>query len=127
MGLALIVIPWLFLALVPFAAGSSVGVVPVAISSVLLYCPATGIGDVNGTSYRRAVAPDGIYGRMNSTIWTLNRAAFFFGALLTSVFMTYLGFRLTLEIRAGVFVIAAAVVLFSSLHHARHEDSAAPC
>jgi len=47
---------------------------------------------------------------------------FFFGALLTGVLMTLLGFQPTLGIGAVVFAAAALVVLVSPLRNARHDD-----
>jgi len=81
-----------------------------------------GIEDTNDISYRQSVAPDGIQGRMNSTIRTVNRVVFFFGALLAGVLMSVFGFPATLGIGAVVFAVAAVVVLVSPLRTARHDD-----
>lgn len=116
-------LPWLILAVAPLTADSGVGVVLVVVSAAqFLYCLAMGIEDTNDISYRQSVAPDGIQGRMNSTIRTVNRVVFFFGALLTGLLMTLLGYRLTIGIGAGIFSVAALVIVFSPLRHARHED-----
>lgn len=125
LGRILVVVPWLVLALAPLTAGSGVTVVLVVVAAAqFLYCLAMGIEDTNDISYRQSVAPDGIQGRMNSTIRTVNRVVFFFGALLTGLLMTLLGFHVTIGIGAGVFVIAALVIVFSPLRDARHEDAA---
>lgn len=124
LGRALIVLPWLALALAPLTAESGIGIVlTVASAAQAIYCFAMGIEDTNDISYRQAVAPDGIQGRMNSTIRTVNRIVFFFGALLTGILMTLLGYQLTIGIGASVFAIAALVVWFSPLRDARHGDS----
>ncbi len=127
LGRALVVIPWLVLALAPLTAASGIGVILTIVAAAqFLYGLSMGIEDANDISYRQAVAPDGIQGRMNSTIRTVNRIVFFFGALLAGVLMTLLGFPATLGIAAGVFVAAALIVLFSPLRTARHEDAADP-
>ncbi|MDF1488423.1 MFS transporter [Tessaracoccus caeni] len=126
LGRALVVVPWLLLAVAPISADSGIAVVLVVVAAAqFLYCLAMGIEDTNDISYRQSVAPDGIQGRMNSTIRTVNRIVFFFGALLTGLLMTFLGYHLTLGIGAGVFVVAALVVVFSPLRDARHEDAMA--
>lgn len=60
---------------------------------------------------------------MDSTIRTINRIVFFSGALLTGLLMTFLGYHLTIGIGAGIFLIAALVIVFSPLRNARHEDA----
>ena len=125
LGRILVVVPWLVLALAPLSAASGVAVVlGVVAAAQFLYCLAMGIEDTNDISYRQSVAPDSIQGRMNSTIRTVNRVVFFFGALLTGLLMTLLGYQVTIGIGAGVFVVAALVIVFSPLRDARHEDAA---
>lgn len=125
LGRALVVVPWLVLALAPLTAESSIGVVLTVVSATqLLYGLAMGIEDTNDISYRQGVAPDGMQGRMNSTIRTVNRVVFFFGALLAGVLMTFLGYQPTIGIGAGIFALAAVVVLLSPLRSARHDDPA---
>jgi predicted MFS family arabinose efflux permease len=85
-----------------------------------------GIEDANDTGYRQAVAPDGIQGRMNSTIRTINRGVFFVGALLTGLLATLLGYRPTIAIGAVVFAVAALIVVVSPLGKARLEDAVDP-
>ncbi|WP_202565407.1 MFS transporter [Agreia sp. COWG] len=124
LGRALVVLPWLALALAPLTADSSIVIVLTVVSvAQAIYCFAMGIEDTNDISYRQAVAPDGIQGRMNSTIRTVNRIVFFCGALLTGILMTLLGYQMTIGIGAGIFAIAALVVWFSPLRDARHGDS----
>jgi predicted MFS family arabinose efflux permease len=124
LGRVLVVIPWLVLALAPLTADNGVSVVLAVVSAAqFLYCLAMGIEDTNDISYRQSVAPDGIQGRMNATIRTVNRVVFFFGALLAGLLMTFLGYRLTIGIGAGIFIIAALVIVFSPLRDARHEDA----
>lgn len=124
LGRALVILPWLALAVLPLTAGSSMGVLLAVVSAAqFVYCFAMGIEDANDIAYRQAVAPDDIQGRMNSTIRTMNRVVYFFGALLTGVLMTLLGYQLTIGIGAGIFALAALVVLVSPLRDARHEDA----
>ena len=89
LGRAFVVLPWLALPVVPLSASTSLVVVIVVVSAAqFVYGLAMGIEDANDTGYRQAVAPDAIQGRMNSTIRTMNRIVFFFGALLAGVLAT---------------------------------------
>ncbi len=81
LGRVLVVIPWLVLALAPLTADTGVAVVLVIVAvAQFVYCLAMGIEDTNDISYRQSVATDGIQGRMNSTIRTVNRVVFFSAA-----------------------------------------------
>ena len=124
LGRSLVVAPWLCLALAPLSAAAGTGVLLAVVAGAqLLYGLSMGIEDANDISYRQAVAPDRIQGRMNSTIRTVNRVVFFCGALFSGILMTLLDYRATLAIGAGVFVVAALVVALSPLRRARHEDA----
>lgn len=122
LGRILVVIPWLALALTPLAQSSTAIALTVVAAAQFLYCLAMGIEDSNEISYRQSVAPDGIQGRMNATIRTVNRIVFFFGALLTGLILTIFGYHLTIGIGAGVFLLAALIIVFSPLRNARHEQ-----
>ena len=120
---ALVVVPWLALAGVPMTTASSGVVLVVLVSAVqFVYCLTMGIEDPNDTGYRQSVAPDAIQGRMNSTIRTINRVVFFFGALLAGLLATTLGYRLTIGIGAAIFLLAALIVLLSPLFAAQHGE-----
>lgn len=123
LGRVLVVLPWAVLAIVPLTAESGVAVILAFVGSAqFVYCLAMGIEDANDISYRQAVAPDRIQGRMNASIRTVNRAVFFVGALLTGALLTFTGYRWTLAIAAAVFLLAAALVAFSPLRTARHGE-----
>ncbi|MGF6823492.1 MFS family permease [Microbacterium sp. ZKA21] len=125
LGRALVVVPWVVLAAAPLTADSGIGVLLIVVAAAqFLYGLAMGIEDTNDISYRQAVAPDAIQGRMNATIRTVNRVVFFFGALLSGVLMVWLGYQWTLGIGAAVFTIATLLVAFSPLRTARHGDAA---
>jgi predicted MFS family arabinose efflux permease len=125
LGRALVIVPWLALAVVPMdAAGGTIAVLTLVSAAQFVYGLAMGIEDPNDTGYRQSVAPDAIQGRMNSTIRTVNRVVFFFGALLAGLLATFLGYRLTIGIGAIIFAAAALIVLFSPLHRVRLEDNA---
>ena len=127
LGRALVIVPWLVLAVMPIDASSGLGILlPVISAAQFVYGLSMGIEDANDTGYRQAVAPDAIQGRMNSTIRTANRVVYFFGALLTGLLATLLGYQLTIGAAAIIFSVAALVVVFSPLRNARHEDAAAP-
>lgn len=123
LGRALVVLPWLMLAVLPVDAGSGIGPLLSLVSAAqFLYGLAMGIEDANDTGYRQSVAPDAIQGRMNSTIRTVNRVIFFVGALLAGAMATFFGYHLTLTIAAIIFAAAALVVLISPLRAARYEE-----
>ena len=125
LGRLLVVVPWLTLAVAPLdASGALIVTVALVSAAQFIYGLAMGIEDANDISYRQSVAPDEIQGRMNSTIRTMNRVVFFFGALLAGILATHLGYRLTFAIAAAIFAAAAVVVLVSPLRNARHDDSA---
>jgi len=121
LGRVLVVLPWAALALVPLGPDGGMGVtLGVVAAAQFVYGLAMGIEDPNDISYRQSVAPDGIQGRMNSTIRTVNRTVFFVGALLAGLLMTVIGLPATLGAGAGFFVLAALVIAFSPLRSARH-------
>lgn len=123
LGRTLVAIPWLALALAPLTAASGTGAVLVVVGLVqLLYGLGMGLEDANDISYRQAVAPDSVQGRMNSTIRTMNRAVFFLGALIAGVLMTWLGYQATIGVAAAIFAVAALVVVVSPLRDARHPE-----
>jgi MFS family permease len=125
LGRALVILPWLTLAVVPLDASTGLFLLVTVVSAAqFIYGLSMGIEDANDTGYRQAVAPDEIQGRMNSTIRTMNRVVYFFGALLAGILATYLGYQLTIGIGAAIFGAAALVVAVSPLRNARHDDPA---
>jgi predicted MFS family arabinose efflux permease len=124
LGRALVVVPWLALAIAPIDAASGLVVLLTVVSAAqFIYCLAMGIEDANDTGYRQSVAPDAIQGRMNSTIRTVNRVVFLLGALLAGLLATILGYRVTIGIATIIFAAAALVVVISPLRNARHDDA----
>jgi predicted MFS family arabinose efflux permease len=127
LGRALVIVPWLALAVLPLNDSTALAVLVAVVSAAqFLYGLSMGIEGANDTAYRQAVAPDAIQGRMNSTIRTMNRVVFFFGALIAGILATYLGYPLTIGIGAVIFAAAAIVVMVSPLRTARHDDPADP-
>ena len=125
LGRLLVIVPWAGLAVAPISAASDLALLlPVISAAQFVYGLSMGIEDANDIGYRQGVAPDAMQGRMNSTIRTMNRVIFFFGALLAGALATFLGYPLTLGVAAVIFAAAAAVVGFSPLRGARHEDAA---
>jgi predicted MFS family arabinose efflux permease len=123
LGRTLVVIPWLVLAAAPLTAASGTGPILVVVGlAQLLYGLGMGLEDANDISYRQAVAPDDIQGRMNATIRTMNRVVFFVGALLAGILMTWLGYQATIGVAAVIFAAAALVVVVSPLRDARHPE-----
>ena len=125
LGRMLVVVPWAAVALSPVSASTDPVVLLLLISSAqFVHGLSMGVEDANEMGYRQAAAPDAMQGRMNSTIRTMNRAIFFFGALLAGALATFWGYSLTLGAAAVIFAAAAAVVAFSPLRLARHDDAA---
>ncbi|MDQ0645411.1 MFS transporter [Microbacterium murale] len=123
LGRMLVIVPWAAMAVAPISASSDLALLlPLISAAQFVYGLAMGIEDANDIGYRQAVAPDAIQGRMNSTIRTMNRVIFFFGALLAGSLATFFGYPLTLGVAAIIFTAAASVVGFSSLRSARHDD-----
>lgn len=123
LGQSIGVVPWVALALLPLTASSAlVGIVVAVAAAQFFYGLSQGIEDANNTGYRQSVAPDGMQGRMNSTIRTMNRVVLFFGALLAGVLATLWGFQVTIGIGAAIFAVGAMVVVLSPLRSARHDD-----
>jgi MFS family permease len=128
LGRILVIVPWATMAVAPISASSDLALLlPLISAAQFVYGLSMGIEDANDIGYRQAVAPDAIQGRMNSTIRTMNRVIFFFGALLAGSLATFVGYPLTLGAAAVLFAAAASVVTFSPLRRARHEDTAADC
>lgn len=124
LGRALAVPPWLMLAVLPLNASAGLLVlVPIVSAAQFVHALSMGVEEANHTGYRQSVAPDTIQGRMNSTIRTINRTVFFFGALLTGSLVTSFGYRVTLGIAAIVFAAAAVLVFASPLRAARFNDT----
>lgn len=125
-GRALIVVPWIGLAVIPLTSDSPVVLVTAVMATAqFLACLAMGIEDTNDISYRQGVAPDEIQGRMNATIRTVNRVTFFFGALAAGALMTFAGYRATMGVGAALFLVATLVIAFSAVRDVRHERSEA--
>ncbi|MGO4454581.1 MFS transporter [Arthrobacter sp. RAF14] len=125
LGRCLVVLPWALLALIPLGPTSNTAVlVALTATAQFLYGLSMGIEDANEMAYRQAAAPDGIQGRMNGTIRTMNRIIFFFGALAAGGLATWLGYTASLGLAAFIFLIAALIIAFSPLRTARHEDVA---
>lgn len=122
-GRSLTVVPWLLLAVAPLSNATNIVLLVVVVSiAQFLFGLAMGIEDANDISYRQAIAPDAIQGRMNATIRTTNRIVFFFGALGAGVLATWLGYSVSLGVAAAVFAVAALVIVFSPLRNARHGE-----
>lgn len=70
-------------------------------------------------SFRQALCPDHLLGRMNATMRFMLRATAPFGALLGGVSGTHLGMRPTLWIAAAGVLLSSAWLLSSPLRHVR--------
>ena len=75
-------------------------------------------------SYRQSVTPDGLQGRMNSTMRSLNRAFIVVGAPIGGLLADTLGYRPALWIGVTGLALAAVILARSPVRHARAEDEA---
>lgn len=124
-GRLLSAIAWTAVLVIPHAEESTLLVVAVPLGvGQFLFGLGMGLEDPNEMGYRQAVAPDLLQGRVNASIRTVNRVTFLIGALIAGGLATAFGYRVTIGVSVVVFLAAAAIVLFSPLRVARHEDVA---
>lgn len=124
-GRLLSAIAWTAVLVIPHAEDASLFVVAIPLGiGQFLFGLGMGLEDPNEMSYRQAVAPDQLQGRLNASIRTVNRITFLIGALIAGGLATAFGYRVTIAVSVAVFLVAASIVLFSPLRTARHEDAA---
>lgn len=124
-GRVLSALAWTAVLIGPFAEDAPLAVVAIPLGiGQFLFGLGMGLEDPNEMGYRQAAAPDRMQGRLNASIRTVNRVMFLLGALIAGGLATAFGYRVTMGVAVAVFVIAAAIVLFSPLRVARHEDVA---
>jgi MFS family permease len=120
-GPAIILARWLtaiaFL-LIPLAGSGVVGVL-VLCASQFLFGISVGIDSPIEMSYRLAITPANLLGRMNATIRSVNRAAIVIGAPLGGLLADHLGHREALWIGGGGMVVQAILLHRSKFRHAR--------
>ncbi|GGP85062.1 hypothetical protein GCM10010278_74390 [Streptomyces melanogenes] len=87
---------------------------------------AIGIGSPVELSYRQAVTPDGLRGRMNATIRSFNWGMVAVGAQLGGVLADRISFRFSLWIGLSGAVVQALVLAFSGTRQARTADHLTP-
>lgn len=84
---------------------------------------ALGAENANEMGYRQAVTPDGLQGRMNATMRSLNRAMVVVGAPVGGLLADALGYRVMLWVAAAGFGAVAAGVWLSRFRNARLDDA----
>ncbi|WP_430591729.1 MFS transporter [Humidisolicoccus flavus] len=121
---ALYPIGWTLLALAPVndTEGTSVAALVLVFTGFAVQGFAGGIENANEMSFRQAVTPDLLLGRVNGTMRSVNRTMAAGGALLGGVVATLLGVRITLFILVGVFLLAFCIALCSPLRSARDDE-----
>jgi MFS family permease len=126
LGKALIPVAWVPIALAPpaDAAGAMLPLLVVGVAQ-LVHGFSMGVENANEMGYRQAVTPDALQGRMNATMRSINRSMVVVGALTGGILADVLGYRPTIWIGIGVFVVAAIVVALSPLRSARHGEQPA--
>jgi MFS family permease len=113
------------IAAVAGAAGTG-GVTAVAIAAVGQFFFGLGLGAEGPIemSYRQAVTPDRLQGRMNATMRSLNRSAVVVGAPLGGLFADVVGLRAALWLAAGGIAAAGCLLAVSGFRAAGHDDGA---
>ena len=119
---ALMPFAWAVIALAP-AAGGPATLAALALGQGL-YGLGMGAQNANEMGYRQAVTPDALQGRMNTTMRSLNRAMIVVGAPIGGWLADHIGYRPTLWIAIGGFVLAVLYLAASPFRDARHGDSA---
>lgn len=91
-------------------AGPGPAALAMAVAAQFLYWAACGTGGPNEMGYRQAVTPDGLQGRMNATIRSINRAMIVVGAPLGGFLADAAGFHTALWVGiAGLAVTAVGL------------------
>ncbi|MEV6868883.1 hypothetical protein AB0M44_48950 [Streptosporangium subroseum] len=85
-----------------------------------------GITGPNELGYRWSVTPDGLQGRMNTTIRSLNRAAIVIGAPPGGFLAVAIGYRTALWVGIAGFALVALAMAISPFRHARYADALEP-
>jgi predicted MFS family arabinose efflux permease len=111
--------------LVPLAVPGPAAFVMVALSQFLFWV-VMGITGPNELGYRQSVTPDGLQGRMNTTIRSLNRAAIVVGAPLGGFLAVAVGYRTALWVGIAGFALVALAMAISPFRHARYSDALEP-
>ncbi len=87
---------------------------------------AMGAENSNSLGYRQSVTPDALQGRMNATMRSINRTMVVFAAPLGGLLADTIGYRQTLSLAAGGFVLAALSLSLTPLRDARLTHLVAP-
>jgi predicted MFS family arabinose efflux permease len=110
---------------VPLAVPGPAAFVMVTLSQFLFWV-VMGITGPNELGYRQSVTPDGLQGRMNTTIRSLNRAAIVVGAPLGGFLAVAVGYRTALWVGIARFALVALAMVISPFRHARYADALEP-
>ncbi|MGH3712089.1 MAG: MFS transporter [Micromonosporaceae bacterium] len=111
--------------LVPFAGPGPYALVLVCVAQFLFWI-AMGIKGPNEMSYRQCVTPDGLRGRMNATMRSLNRAAIVVGAPLGGLLADTAGVRTALWVGIAGFAVVAVALAVSPFRHASYAEALEP-
>jgi MFS family permease len=116
-------IAWTVIALLPTASGAAApGTVVLLYAALALHGFVGGLENANEMSYRQAVSPDRLLGRVNATMRAANRTAGAVGALAGGALAAAAGTRVALLVAVGLFVSAFLVAALSPVRGARDDD-----
>ncbi|HEX4214381.1 MAG TPA: MFS transporter [Candidatus Dormibacteraeota bacterium] len=87
-------------------------------AGMALYGLAMGVENANEMGFRQAVTPDELQGRTNTTLRSANRTGALVGSLAGGALATIAGIVVGLWACVAIFIVAAAIVLFSPFRSA---------
>ncbi|MDY0910655.1 MFS transporter [Microbacterium sp. CFBP9034] len=119
---ALYPVAWALIAVTPDQSGTDAATIAVLFAAFALQGFAGGLENANEMSYRQAVTPDALLGRMNGTLRSVNRTMAALGALAGGVAATFVDLRIALLVVAAVFAIAFLIALSSPARSARADE-----
>jgi len=125
---ALYPLSWALIAAAPVGAGppSSGAALALIFSAFVVYGFAGGVENANEMSFRQAVTPDPLLGRVKGTMRSANRTMGAIGALAGGAAATFIGVRPTLIGVVAVFTGAFIIAALSPVRSARDDDDAQP-
>jgi predicted MFS family arabinose efflux permease len=116
-------IAWGIVALAPARSADHYAIIAVLAAGQALHGLSMGASNANEMSYRQAVTPDALQGRMNTTMRSINRAMIVVGAPVGGLLADWVGYRPTQWIAIAGLTLVPVFLAASPFRRARHEDA----